>query len=132
MISIVTEDINLENGPTEICVGSHKKEMKFWEFFFSKKQKKKIFLKKGQILIRPHNLWHRGTKNNSSKPRLLLSFSLTPKINNNKVYNLSPNLKILPNFFNSNFFGRLQEFSYVYFGSIRVILKLLASIIKKK
>ena len=46
MISIVTEDINLENGPTEICVGSHKKEMKFWEFFFSKKQKKNI-IKKG-------------------------------------------------------------------------------------
>ena len=132
MISIVTEDINLENGPTEICVGSHKKEMKFWEFFFRKKQKKKILLKKGQILIRPHNLWHRGTKNNSSKPRLLLSFSLTPKTNNNKVYNPSPSLKILPNFFNSNFFGRLQEFSYVYLGSIRVILKLLVSIIKQK
>jgi len=132
MISIVTEDINFENGPTEICVGSHKKEMKFWEFFFSKKQKKKILLKKGQILIRPHNLWHRGTKNNSNKPRLLLSFSVTPKINKNKVHNPSPNLRILPNFFKSNFIGRLQEFSYVYLGGIRIILKLLVSLIKQK
>ena len=41
LISIVTENINLNNGPTEICEGSQKKEMKFWEFFFSKKQKKK-------------------------------------------------------------------------------------------
>ena len=132
MVSVVTEDIDYNNAPLEICLGSHKKYMKFWEFFFSKKQKKKILLKKGQILIRPHNLWHRGTKNNSSKPRLLLSFSLTPKINNNKVYNSSLNLKILPNFFNSNFIGRLQEFSYVYLGSIHIILKLLASIIKQK
>ena len=30
------------NAPTEICVGSHKKEMKFWEFFLSKKDKKKV------------------------------------------------------------------------------------------
>ena len=41
MVSIVTEDIDFNNSPTEICVGSHKKHMKFWEFFFSKKIKKK-------------------------------------------------------------------------------------------
>ena len=38
LISIATEDITLENGPTEICVGSHLKSMSFDEFFFFKKK----------------------------------------------------------------------------------------------
>ena len=45
-----------------------------------KKAKKKLTMKKGQILIRKHNLWHRGTKNLSNKNRLLLSFIMTPKV----------------------------------------------------
>jgi hypothetical protein len=133
MISIVTENIDLSNGPTEICVGSQKKEMKFWEFFFSKKQKKKIILKKGQILIRPHNLWHRGTKNFSNKTRLLLSFVMTPKVDKGKkIEPISSELMILPNFFKSNFQGKLHELFYIHFGSIRTILKLLISFIKQK
>ena len=132
MVSIVTEDIDYNNAPTEICLGSHKKYMKFWEFFFSRKIKKKITLKKGQILIRPHNLWHRGTKNKSVKPRLLLSFSMTPKEDNKQTQKISSSVEILPNFFKSNFFGRLHEFFYVYFGSILTILKLINSLIKQK
>ena len=100
MIAIVTEDIDYNNAPTEIGVGSHKKYMKFWEFFFQQKDKKKITLKKGQILIRPHNLWHRGTKNKSVKPRLLLSFTMTLKKNNKQTQEISHTLEILPNFFN--------------------------------
>ena len=29
LVSIATEDINLMNGPTEICAGSHKKSLSF-------------------------------------------------------------------------------------------------------
>ena len=132
LVSIVTEDIDYNNAPTEICVGSHKKYMKFWEFFFSRKIKKKITLKKGQILIRPHNLWHRGTKNKSVKPRLLLSFTMTPKESNKQTQEISQSLEILPNFFKSNFFGKLHEYFYVYFESILIILKLFKSLIKKE
>ena len=42
-------------------------------------------MKKGQILIRKHNLWHRGTKNLSNKNRLLLSFIMTPKSRKTKL-----------------------------------------------
>ena len=133
MISIVTEDIHLNNAPTEVCLGSHKKKMKFWKFFLSRKSKKKVILKKGQILIRPHNLWHRGTNNNSNKPRLLLSFTMTLKTNNNEeAQQISKSFKILPNFFKSNFLGRLHEFFYVHFGPALIILKLFRSIIKEK
>ena len=86
LISIATEDITLANGPTEVCVGSHLRSMSFDEFFFSKKDKKKLTMKKGQILIRKHNLWHRGTKNFSNKQRLLLSFIMIPKMRKIELY----------------------------------------------
>ena len=47
LISIATEIIDENNGPTEVCLGSHKKNFKFWEFYFQKKIKKKIIFKSG-------------------------------------------------------------------------------------
>ena len=61
MMSISTEDINEINGPTEVCIGSHKK-CSILEIYFIKKNKKKILLNKGDIIIRKHSLWHRGLK----------------------------------------------------------------------
>lgn len=131
LVSIATENIDLSNAPTEICVGSHLKPLKFWKFFINKKIKKKLLLKKGQILIRKHNLWHRGTKNLSNKARLLLSFVITPKAKNNQVDLMSTNLKILPNFFKSDLKGRLHEIMYVHFRTLHTILKLIYSFFKK-
>ena len=72
-------------------------------------------MKKGDVLIRKHSLWHRGTKNKSSEPRMLINFALTPKkkikqrlINSNKF-------KLLPNFFKNNFKERINEIIYTYF-----------------
>ena len=131
LISIATEDITLENGPTEICVGSHLRPLTFDEFFFSKKNKKKLTMKKGQILIRKHNLWHRGTRNFSDKPRLLLSFVMMPKIRRVRLEPVSEKFKILPNFFKSNLAGRIHETIYIRLGFFITIVKLLSSVSKK-
>ena len=37
LLSLATEIIDENNGPTEVCSGSHKKNFKFWEFYFKKK-----------------------------------------------------------------------------------------------
>ena len=131
LISIATEDITLENGPTEICVGSHLRPLTFDEFFFSKKNKKKLTMKKGQILIRRHNLWHRGTRNFSDKPRLLLSFVLMPKTRRVKLEPISEKFKILPNFFRSNFKGKVHETIYAKLGFLITTVKLFSSMSKK-
>jgi len=131
LISFATEDITEKNGPTEICLGTSIRPLKYWEFFINKKKKKKLFLKKGQVLIRKHNLWHRGTTNHSKKYRLLLSFILTPKKKNYKI-NHYKKLVILPNFFSSNYKGKFHEILYTYFNKIIIFLKLLISIIKNK
>ena len=123
LVSIATEDINLMNGPTEICVGSHNKDMTYWKFLLSKKNKKKLTINKAQILIRKHNLWHRGTTNYTDKYRLLLSFILIPVTRKHQHVPISNEIEILPNFFKSNFSGRLQEFFYVYFRYFHIFLK---------
>ena len=51
---------------------------------------------------------------------------------NKEIQKPSSSIEILPNFFKSDFFGRLHEFFYVYFGSVLMILKLFNSILKKK
>lgn len=132
LVSIATEDINLMNGPTEVCAGSHIKKLSFWKFFFSKKNKKKLIINKGQILIRKHNLWHRGTINKTNKYRLLLSFIFIPIDRKNQLVPISDNLKILPNFFKSNFSGRMQEFTYVHLRFFHIIIKLIHSFFLEK
>ena len=87
LVSIATENIDKNNGPTEVCLGSHINNQPYWKFFFSKKKKKLITLNKGDIVIRKHCLWHKGTKNKSSKHRLLLSILLFPK--NQTVQNIN-------------------------------------------
>ena len=131
LVSIATEDITLDNGPTEICVGSHIKQMSFDKFFFNKKIKKKLIMKRGQILIRKHNLWHRGTENLSSKPRLLLSFIITLKNKKNKINQMNPKFKILHNSFKNDLIGRFHESVYAKYSFVIIIMKLLVSFKKK-
>ena len=45
----------------------------------SKKDKIKIKLDIGDLAIRRHNLWHRGSPNKTNESRFLMSFFLFPK-----------------------------------------------------
>ena len=131
LISIATENITLKNGPTEIIVGSNNFEMTIDQFFFTKKKKLKLLINKGQILIRKHNLWHRGTTNNSEKPRLLLSFVMIPKYRKIELEKITSKLEILPNFFKNDFRGKLHEFIYVKFGILIILVKVIMSFFKR-
>ncbi len=125
LISVATQEINIENGPTEICEGSSLKRVNFWEFYFSKKKINKLLMKKGDVLIRKHSLWHRGTKNKSSKPRMLINFALTPKKKIKQQLINSKKFKILPNFFKNNFKERINEIIYTYFPILVIANKLI-------
>ena len=130
LLSISTENITNNNGPTEVCVGTHKKDTPYWKFFLMKKKIKKITLQTGEIVIRTHSLWHRGTKNNSNKYRFLLSFIITPKIKNHlKKVQTKEDLKIDHNFFENTTSGMIKEIIYSKLRLIHFILRLCKSII---
>tara|TARA_Y100000768_G_C23984569_1_gene687947 strand:+ start:2897 stop:3679 length:783 start_codon:yes stop_codon:yes gene_type:complete len=134
VINIATSDIKDENGPMEIIDGSHKTETPYWKFIlkilFS--TKKKIFLKKGEFIIREHQLWHRGTTNNSKDIREMLGIMFIKK-------KIEPdaNKELDENYFSvfSNIFGfskkeKIKEFIFVKIRVIFFLYKLIISIIK--
>ena len=125
LITVATQDITSENGATEICVGSNLKRINFWEFYFSQKKIIKLLMKKGDIFIRKHSLWHRGTKNNTKFPRLLITFALTPKKNFTQKLINTKKFVILPNFFKNNLKERIFEIFYTYLPILVVTNKLL-------
>ena len=129
ILSIATEDINISNGPTEIVEDYHDINLPYWKFILAKKRKKKIFMKTGDIILRKHSLWHRGTVNQTSNPRLLISFLFFEKDRNLKS-NLDENsgIKIYENFFESNIKGKIKEFIYVKLGFLFAAYKILKSL----
>ena len=46
LINVATSDVDLNSGPTEIVLKSHKKNLKYWKFLIQKKkfQKLKLYL----------------------------------------------------------------------------------------
>lgn len=126
--SIATSNINFYNGPTEVILENHDKDLPYWKFLISKKKKKKIFLNKGDLLIRKHSLWHRGTINFSNKCRFLIAFIIfDKKINRISNINHSKKIKIFENFFGNTIQERLKEFVYVYINLIYILYKILIS-----
>jgi hypothetical protein len=131
MCSIATEDVLNQNGPTEIVLDSHRQDTTYWKFLLSKKEKRKLIIKKGDLLIRKHSIWHRGTQNKSNKPRFVIAFLIFDK-KRKMISNLKSkeDLRVYNNFFGNNFYERVKEFLYVYFKIIFIIYKIILSLKK--
>ncbi len=128
LMSVATEDITESSGPTEVVLNSHNKTP-YWKFLFKNKVKKKIILSKGDLIIRKHSTWHRGTKNLSDKPRFLIAFLLFPKDSKIKSnFNQNTEIEIFNNFFSSSSLGRFKELIYIKFKPIFLFYKLFRSI----
>ncbi len=131
LVSIATSDVDAKSGPTEIITKSHKKNVKYWKFLIQKKRYKKLTLSFGDLLVRNHFLWHRGTKNLTKNNRFLIAFLLFDKSRGIKKQKFNSSIKIYNNFFTNSIFGKLKEFIYVYFKLIFVIYKVILSMVKK-
>ena len=68
------------NGATELVPASHHDEMSYRRFGWDgwAKRSARPALAPGDVLIRPSNLWHRGTPNRSEFPRPMAAFVWTP------------------------------------------------------
>ena len=134
ILNIATTKIDLKNGPLEVINFSHKKFLPYWFFLiinFFTKNKKKIVLEMGEILIREHRLWHRGTSNNSSVNREMLGIMfLRAKYKNAEKHDGFDPLEIYDNMYEKSFKGKLKEFIFLKFKFILVLYKIIISIKK--
>ncbi len=69
------------NGATELVPESHRSPMSYWRFTRDGWPARAIqpAVQPGDVLIRPSNLWHRGTPNHSASPRPMAAFAWTPR-----------------------------------------------------
>ena len=127
IVTVATSDVKTVSGPTEVVLNSHKKKYSYLNFLLKKKKIKKLLLSKGDLLIRKHNLWHRGTINYSNKPRFQIAFMLFDKRRMFKKKVFRNELYFLDNFFGNNLIGKFKEYIYVYLKPIYIIYKVLRS-----
>ena len=134
IVSIATSEITTENGPIELLEKSHKSKVSYWRFlskFFSYK-KKKITLEIGEVLIREHRLWHRGTKNNSARAREMIGIMLLKKDKRRPDNrNFSKNVSLFSNMFETTFKGKVKEFVFLNLKIFLVLYKIILSIKSK-
>jgi len=131
LFSLATSKIIDDNGPTEVAIGSHKKDIPFWKFCLSKKDKIKIKLDIGDLSIRRHNLWHRGSPNKTNESRFLMSIFLYSKDNDREHYKVSDDVTIHPNFFKASPLGKFIETIYAKLKIIYVIYLFFKSLISQ-
>ena len=134
IINIATTDINELSGPLEVVEKSHITKLPYWKFllknFFFKK--KKIFLKKGEIIIREHRLWHRGTTNKSNNVREMIGLMFIKRKSEKKnSFALNDeNLFIFSNIFGISKKEKIKEFIFLYLRPFFLLYKIIISIIK--
>ncbi len=80
IVNICLVDTDISNGATEIVPQSHQYEMSYWRFRREGWAIRAIAptLARGDVLIRPSNLWHRGTPNRTATPRPMAAFAWLP------------------------------------------------------
>ena len=87
--------------------------------------------KKGDLIIRNHSIWHRGTKNKSKNLRILLLFALTEKSLDKKFsQEINENLTIGENQFKSSFKQKFKEVFSIYLAPIYIFYRIISSLVK--
>jgi hypothetical protein len=133
ILNIAIHEIDLMNAPTQVVPGSHNRKIKYWKFYLSEIFKEKVLIKmnKGDIIIRNHSIWHRGTKNKSKNLRILLLFVLSEKSKDkNFKQKIYKNLTIGENQFKSTYWQKLKEVVSIYLSPFYIFYRIVTSLIK--
>jgi hypothetical protein len=78
-VSVV--DTDASNGATCVVPGTHTAFQKYWRFVVEGgiRAGTQVSTKRGDVLIRSSNLWHRGMPNRTASPRPMLAFNFGQK-----------------------------------------------------
>jgi Phytanoyl-CoA dioxygenase (PhyH) len=119
VVNVAVVDTDLVNGAIDVLPGTHKRFYKYWRFALERKDRltTRLPLWQGDVLVRLSTLWHRGMPNNSNAPRPMVAFTLGET--NRPVVNADPfringgKIMFYPNWYRTNFLGRLRERTFV-------------------
>jgi ectoine hydroxylase-related dioxygenase (phytanoyl-CoA dioxygenase family) len=77
IVNVAVVDTTIQNGAIDMIPGTHKKFYKYWKFALEGVARKslRIEMKRGDVLVRTSNVWHRGMPNFTDVPRPMLAFT---------------------------------------------------------
>ncbi len=114
VVNVAVVDTRLDNGALQIMPGSHQRQYKYWELLASQRERIRLSMSRGDVLIRTSSLWHRGMPNLTSQPRPMLAFtwedggSALPD-----PFSAYDQIRFFPNRFRTDWAGRLRERVFV-------------------
>ncbi len=115
--NVAVVDTNVENGAMEAIPGTHKRFYKYTQFVLEGVARKsvRVPLKRGDVLIRTSNVWHRGTANHTAAPRPMLAFTWEDSGNNieDPFAAKDGKIRFIPNWFKPTRMGRMREKLFV-------------------
>lgn len=117
IVNVAVVDTTLENGAMEIIPGTHKKFLKYTRFVLERPQRNSIRLpmKRGDVLVRTSNTWHRGMPNRTPVPRPMLAFTWEDggSASEDPFAAEGGKIHFLPNWFKPTRLGRVREHLFV-------------------
>jgi hypothetical protein len=113
IVNIAVVDTDLTNGAIALVPETHKRFYKYWEFAAGRVARRgiRITARRGDVLIRPSTLWHRGMPNLSSTARPMLAVTLGEQgVSNEDPFSYANGrIEFQMNWFRPSLMGRLRE-----------------------
>jgi len=116
IINVAVVDTTLENGAIDVLPGTHKRFYEFWRYALERQYRKttRVPMDRGDVLVRSSNVWHRGMPNNTKTPRPMLAFTWEHGGSKDDGFaRLDGKIVFLPNWYKTDFLGRLRERTFV-------------------
>jgi len=134
--NVAVVDSTIENGAMEAIPGTHKRFYKYTQFVLEGVARKsvRVPLKRGDVLVRTSNVWHRGTANHTKFPRPMLAMTWEDGGNDlaDPFAADGGKIKFLPNWFKPTRAGRLREELFVKVPVTYSALRFARSLVDKE
>jgi hypothetical protein len=115
VVNVAGVDTTLVNGAMEIITGSQRQAHKFWEMLLARRNRRRVPMRQGDVILRVSTLWHRGMPNSSTMPRPMLAFTWEDGGSTlaDPYTAHDGRITFLPNRFRTDWRGRLVERAFV-------------------
>jgi Phytanoyl-CoA dioxygenase (PhyH) len=110
IVNVAAQDTDVENGAMEIMCGTHRRSYKYWQLLVDRPERRRLCLKRGDVVIRISTLWHRGMPNLRHQARPMLAFTWENGGTQSDPYRVNDgNITFFPNRYGTGWHDRLRE-----------------------
>jgi hypothetical protein len=119
VVNVAVVDTDLVNGAIDVLPGTHKAFYPYWRFAVRRLNRltTRLPMKRGDVLVRSSNLWHRGMPNRSASPRPMLAFTFGERhaepLSGDPFQVDDGQITFHPNWYRPTLAGRLRERTFV-------------------